>query len=293
MLLWRVVQWMGVFIGAYISTRIGMKYLSSLLTEANFTRANYNGEEIITGAGLIFILMTPIWMIFGMFFNWGYYNVRFVFLFLFALLGMGLVGLIDDVMGGQKDKGFIGHFRALFQGRLTSGALKALYGCGLAAVLSTGLWALSMAEARVSWASGTFNFVINLALIGLTANLINLLDLRPGRASKVFLLITVIAFFLSKKPELFGLTLPLVAVVLAYMRFDLKGYVMMGDVGSNLLGGVLGLMMAWTFTPWTKAFAFIILLFLNLLSEFVSFSRIIDNWRVLRFLDQIGRGRPD
>jgi UDP-GlcNAc:undecaprenyl-phosphate GlcNAc-1-phosphate transferase len=293
MLLWRVVQWMGVFIGAYLSTRVGMKYLSGLLYEANFTRANYNGEEIITGAGLIFILITPIWLIFGMFLNWGYHSVGFVFLFLFALLGMGLVGLIDDVMGGQKDKGFIGHFRALLQGRLTSGALKALYGGGIATVLSAGLWALSAAETRVSWVSGTFNFVLNIVLISLTANLLNLLDLRPGRASKVYLLITVIAFFLSKKPELFGLTLPLMAVVLAYMRLDLKGYVMMGDVGSNLLGGVLGLMMAWTFTPWTKTFAFVILLSLNLLSEFVSFSSIIDHWRVLRFLDQIGRGRPD
>ena len=53
-------------------------------------------------------------------------------LVLFAAFGFGLLGFLDDVLGGE-DRGFRGHLRALAHGRLTSGMVKLLGGAAIAA----------------------------------------------------------------------------------------------------------------------------------------------------------------
>lgn len=283
-----------LIIGSYLSSRWVLARLAIFLHEANFTRLNYRGESIPTGGGLLFILLTPIWMGVALVLGLGQYTVTTTFLFLFVFLGLGLVGLIDDFFGGQDAKGFIGHFRALFRGRLTSGAIKALYGGIIATVFSIGFWVMNAHGSKEPFIILLYQFFLNIAVIALSANLINLLDLRPGRAGKAFLAVLVLLFFLSnRQSELFNLTLPLAIILIAYLGADLRAWIMMGDVGSNVLGGVLGVMIAWTFTPLPKTIAFVILLALNLLSERFSYTKIIEHYRILRFLDQLGRGRKD
>lgn len=289
----KIIAWIAISLGMFISVRFVLPFLAGLLLRAGFTRINYRGEAIPTSAGLIFLLVTPIWLVAGVLLGLGHYSIANVFILLFALMGMGIVGFLDDVLGTQEDKGFLGHFRALFQGRLTSGALKALYGGVVAALVSVGLVLTEGNLQKGSFVMVLISFLLNTALIGLSTNLINLLDLRPGRAGKAFFIGLVTIFFLSRHPEMVGLALPIAIGVLAYISHDLKAHLMMGDAGSNLLGGILGLMMAWTFTPWAKAISVIILLGLNLLSEIISFSALIERSRILRFLDQIGRGRPE
>lgn len=289
----KIITWILIGFGMFISTRAVLPFLAGLLERAGLTRVNYRGEAIPVGAGLIFILITPLWLIIGLLVGLGNYSIVNIFLLLFALFGMGMVGFLDDVLGNHEEKGFVGHFRALFQGRLTSGALKALFGGVIAMVLAVGLITIDPYLERSSWLIRFVTFLINTVLIALTTNFINLLDLRPGRAGKVFLLGLVITFFLARRPELVGLFIPVALGVLSYIAFDLKARVMMGDTGSNLLGGIWGLMMAWTFTPWAKIVAVFILLGFNLLSEIVSFSVLIERSRILRFIDHIGRGRTD
>lgn len=288
-----IAKWVIVVLGSFFTGKLLLPRLAVFLHEANFTRINFRGEAIPTGGGILFILSVPVWMVAALVLGIPHFDLTNTFLFISVLLGMGLVGFFDDVFGSQDAKGFSGHFGALFRGHLTSGALKALYGGITAAIFATGLWIVQRQMREISIVLQVYEFFLNIGVIALFTNLINLLDLRPGRAGKSYLLGLVILFFLSKQPELFVVAIPLTVILLAYLRADLKAWIMMGDVGSNLLGGVLGMMLAWTFTPFSKTLAFIILLTLNLLSERLSFSRIIEKYRILRFLDELGRGRTN
>ena len=66
---------------------------------------------------------------------------------------------------------------------------------------------------------------------------------------------------------------------------------MLGDTGANVLGGTLGLAVVLTTSPATRTVTLVVVAALNLLSERVSFSRVIDRTPPLRWLDDLGR-RP-
>jgi UDP-N-acetylmuramyl pentapeptide phosphotransferase/UDP-N-acetylglucosamine-1-phosphate transferase len=113
--------------------------------------------------------------------------------FLVAGLGAGAVGLYDDIVGSRPEhksaKGFRGHVGALREGRVTSGLVK-IVGVGAA-----GLVAASMLPGRSRRRLPRLRRVIEIGLgagvVAGTANLINLLDLRPGRAIKAALVVGV------------------------------------------------------------------------------------------------------
>ncbi len=69
------------------------------------------------------------------------------------------------------------------------------------------------------------------ALVSLSANGLNLLDTRPGRALKTFL---------AGAALLRGPTRAYVAVAVMLAPYDLREMTMLGDAGSNALGAVLG-----------------------------------------------------
>jgi hypothetical protein len=70
---------------------------------------------------------------------------------------------------------------------------------------------------------------------------------------------------------------------------DLRERLMLGDAGANPLGGALGLGLVLTFSPGVRTIALVVLVALNLVSEVVSFSRVIDRVPPLRYLDGAGR----
>src|SRR5262245_49923476 len=99
-------------------------------------------------------------------------------LVLFACIGFGLLGFVDDLLGTEEDRGFRGHLRALARGRLTTGAMKIIGGAAVAFVL------VALSGDLVSGK----RVVADAVLIALAANLGNLLDRAPGRVIKVGLL---------------------------------------------------------------------------------------------------------
>jgi UDP-N-acetylmuramyl pentapeptide phosphotransferase/UDP-N-acetylglucosamine-1-phosphate transferase len=83
----------------------------------------------------------------------------------------------------------------------------------------------------------------------------------------------------------------LVGGALAMLLDDLRERVMLGDTGANLLGAVVGLSVVVTGTPVTRLAVLAGLAILNGISEWVSFSRVIEGFPPLRLVDRAGR-RP-
>ena len=92
-----------------------------------------------------------------------------------ALAGAGALGfgVYDDLAGSGKRRGLRGHLGALAHGEVTTGTVK-LIGLGVTGVGSA-----------VLMGGDATDVVINTGLIAGSANLLNLFDLRPGRAIKV------------------------------------------------------------------------------------------------------------
>ncbi|MDQ5814916.1 MAG: hypothetical protein M3516_01280 [Actinomycetota bacterium] len=196
------------------------------------------------------------------------------------VVAMGAVGVLDDRRGDERERGFDGHLRAAMSGRITGGALKVIAG-GVASLLAAGLvWGVNAPAEVLSTALG----------IALSANLLNLLDRAPGRAAKVglILLIPPLAFAavsLGWPAAAAGL----VGALLVCLPADLRARAMLGDAGANPLGAVAGLGLCLAAPLWLRIALVLVLLGLNLASERISFSSVIERTGWLSALDRWGR----
>jgi UDP-N-acetylmuramyl pentapeptide phosphotransferase/UDP-N-acetylglucosamine-1-phosphate transferase len=198
-----------------------------------------------------------------------------------AVVGFGLLGLLDDLAGSGGDgRGFAGHLRALAQGRLTTGGTKLLGGGALGVVVCAPL------GARIG------PLLVDALLVALAANLGNLLDRAPGRTTKVALLAAaVLAVASGFDEELLGVAV-VAGAALALLGADLGERLMLGDTGANALGAALGFGVVTTASREARLATAVTLLALNLASEAVSFSTVIDRVPALRALDRLGRRPP-
>ena len=163
------------------------------------------------------------------------------------------IGLADDAWSGPE-RGFREHLRA----RRTTGMLK------LVGIPVYGL-------VRTRSLSGAL-------LVGLSANVLNQLDTRPGRALKAYL------------GAALAVDAPLGLAVLL-TAYDLREMAMLGDAGSNGLGTLLGLSSVNRFTGRGRWAAIGALAGLTLLGETHSLGELIERTPLLRDLDALGR-RP-
>ena len=125
------------------------------------------------------------------------------------------------------------------------------------------------------------------------ANLLNLLDLRPGRALKTA---SIVSAPLLTTPGRDGEPTRLLAagtlgVSLMALPEDLLENTMLGDTGANAVGALLGTALACHPGRAVRVGAAVSGVGLILASEKVSFSRVIANTPVLAALDGLGR-RP-
>ncbi|MEO5874240.1 MAG: hypothetical protein ABIS86_07650 [Streptosporangiaceae bacterium] len=200
---------------------------------------------------------------------------------LLAGVGAGVLGAYDDLAGSSSSRGFKGHLSALTRGEVTTGAVKIL-GIG-----ATGLAAAVIAGSPAPSRTGrTFDALVNGVIVAGSANLMNLFDLRPGRAIKVGLIAAV--------PLAAGAGAPVVAAPLgaaaALLPEDLGERAMLGDAGANALGALLGLAVT-RLGRGPRLAVLTGLVALNGASEFVSFTKVIQRTPVLNWLDMLGR-RP-
>lgn len=217
-----------------------------------------------------------------------------------ASLGGGLAGYIDDVDqgahdGGKVAKGLKGHLGALAHGQVTTGVIK-IAGIGASALAASAL----VGSKATSVGGKAADLALNTVLIAGTANLANLLDLRPGRALKATVLVaTPLSYFscaAAKAPASPAsaqrlLASGLNAAAITALVEDLQETTMLGDTGANAAGALLGTSLAANDSWKLRLGTTLGVVGLILASEKVSFSKVIAANPALNWLDQLWR-RP-
>ena len=162
-------------------------------------------------------------------------------------------------------------------GRFSTGAIKAVGALALAAYAVSGRGRENV------------DYLADLALLLLTTNLFNLLDLRPGRVEKAFLLLLAgvcLGAWTVLPLELLGL---FIGPVLVGAAFTLREQAMLGDTGANLVGALAGVSMLVTLGDEARLIALGLVAALTIYGEFRSISATIDRVPPLRQLDSLGR----
>ena len=197
------------------------------------------------------------------------------------LLGIAFLGFLDDSLGrgevAAAPRGWRGHWGALRGGALSTGAIKAVGALALAAYVVSG-------RGLESW-----RYLADVALLILTTNLGNLLDLRPGRAEKALALLALglcLGAWTFAPLELLGI---FAGPILVGARLTLGERAMLGDTGSNLIGAVAGVWLLTTLGGSGRLVALAIVAALTIYGELRSISRTIDSVPPLRWLDSLGR----
>jgi UDP-N-acetylmuramyl pentapeptide phosphotransferase/UDP-N-acetylglucosamine-1-phosphate transferase len=252
------------------------------LSEEGLTRENYRGAQLPFPGGVAIVAaaivaLVPLALL-QQLADADLFAPQTGLVVTFAL-GVALLGLIDDLLAGRP-RGWRGHGAAVLRGGFSTGALKAVGTLGLALFVLSG----------EGYDDG--RYLLAVALLVLTTNLFNLLDLRPGRSAKGFVLLAAaltLGAWDAAPLEALGL---FAAPVLVAGLYDLRERAMLGDTGANLIGGLAGLWLILTLGTTGQAIALAVVLALTVYGEFRSLSALIERTPLLRHLDSIGRNAP-
>lgn len=206
-----------------------------------------------------------------------------------AALGAGLAGAYDDLADesacNKTTKGLHGHLKALREGRISPGLVKML------ALIATGLVAAKPRREILDW-------LVEAGIIAGAANLVNLVDLRPGRALKIASLGALAGLIPPRKASQESdipaeirrrrTRMNLVCSTSA-LPLDLGELTMLGDTGSNALGAALGATWVQGRSRGAKLAVLAGITALTLASEKISFSAVIENNPLMKTLDDLGR----
>lgn len=252
-----------------------------------FRRRNYRDVELPTAAGVVIpiavlVVEAVITVVDAVGADVDAATIPGRRLALLAAVGFSLLGLLDDLGGVGQSGGFRGHLQAVTEGRLTTGAVKLFGGAALAiVVVAAGTEGRSLGR-----------LVADAALVALAANLANLLDRAPGRMTKATAgTFAVLAIATGVGAELAGPAL-VVGAGLGLLVPDLRERCMLGDAGANPLGAAVGVGIVLACSPGIRLAALAVVAALNLASEVVSFTKVIERTPPLRYLDRLGRFSP-
>jgi len=273
---------LAALVAGFVAAALLQRTMRGTLAHPVLARENYRGHALPTAAG--FVLVAAVVAVDGGRAVLGLLGAGDAataparLLVLAAVVAFGFLGLLDDLLGDAYDRGLSGHLRAAVRGRVTTGFVKLGGGTAVALVLA-GTWV----------GDRPLRVVVDGAVIALAANVGNLLDRAPGRTTKWGLLggAAVLAVAGSSAA---GVALAVVlGAAAALLAPDLREELMLGDTGANALGAAIGVATVIEAPPAARSAVAAALFALTLLSEVVSFSRIIDAVPPLRWFDRLGR----
>lgn len=260
-------------------TRLALPFFINWQAKKELLITNFEGKKIATAGGAILflslLLCYPLFIILlppPLKFPWA--------LLFFYLLGITLLGAIDDIWGERECKGLKGHFGKLWKREgISTGIYKAagglLIGTFVSLKIGEGYW--------MDWMMGGL-------YLALLSNLFNLLDTRPGRAVKTFFLISLLLIIFYR--NFTWILIPIWGIVAIYLPWEVNKEIMLGDTGAYMLGGILGFSSLFVLSSQTIIFLNIILLFLHFFCEKFSLNRIIEeklSFSYIRSIIRTGR----
>jgi UDP-N-acetylmuramyl pentapeptide phosphotransferase/UDP-N-acetylglucosamine-1-phosphate transferase len=272
------------FVGALAVALVCWRLLRPMLAGPAFARENFRGAQLPVAAGLAVVLAVLATAVLAspvvLWTDDGPELGRTLSSAVTVAVGFGVFGLLDDLVGSGTRRGFAGHLGALRHGELTTGLLK-LVGGGLVAAVAA--W---------PWVGGSLPRLVAAALvIALAANLGNLLDRAPGRVGKVSLLVFVTLAAVSRLDVDLAGPAVIAGAGAGVLVPDLKERCMLGDTGANVLGAGAGLGFVAVTGSGAWWVAVVVLAALNVVSERISFSRVIARTPPLHWFDRLG-ARP-
>ena len=283
-------------VAGFLGSRFAWLLLRNMFASPALQRENYRSHSVATAGGIcVVVSVLVVEAVRGVLHGLGIGDevtpIRMLTLLL--VFGFGFLGLNDDLAAHGSERGFRGHLRALREGSLTTGGLK-LMGGGMLAVLLIAN-ANAFAPGRNT---GLGYLLLDAFIVALGANTANLFDRAPGRTTKVgvfgfLLLVGGVVLLGTGKAGLRELVTVAVVVggFLGLLHEEFRERVMLGDTGANVLGATLAFGVALSASLGARIVVVIALLALNVMSEFVSFSRIIESVAPLRWLDSLGRAQ--
>ncbi len=270
-------------LGALAGAILAPSLLRALI-EGGHVRANYRGKHVAFPLGVLSVAgaltaLIPLALVQRLKVTDVFYPQASAVV-VYAL-GVAFLGLLDDLLGGEPQggapRGWRGHGREVLRLRFSTGAMKAVGSLGLALYatgelgFSTGRWLLAS------------------AVLVLATNVFNLLDLRPGRATKAFVLLAGgLMLGTARFAPLWTVGL-FAGPALVAGSYDLRERAMLGDTGSNLLGALAGLWLVLSLSEIGQFAALGVLGAITVYGELHSIGALVERLPLLRQLDSWGR----
>lgn len=196
-------------------------------------------------------------------------------------VGFGILGFLDDVSRQQGGGGFRGHLRALRDGKVTTGLVK----------LAGGV-VLSLLVAALVSKGGAAEVLRDAGLLAAGANLANLFDRAPGRSLKVATIAGVAMVAAVGLSATLAYAALAIGAGVGLAAWEMREKMMLGDTGANAMGAMVALSGVTTLGNTSLWVIFAVVVFLNLVSDAVSFTSVINKVGPLRWLDRLGRPAP-
>jgi UDP-GlcNAc:undecaprenyl-phosphate GlcNAc-1-phosphate transferase len=261
-MLWSVIFCFFTLISFIVVRRMYVGFRS-----VGWQRVNFEQREIVHGLGISILILIAVY-------EFLYYTFlpflplqlaeREAVIFFMLISVLTLMGWVDDRYGDTETRGLKGHLLAYLQGGLvTTGLLKALIG-----------FLISVTVALL-YSSSPFSFALQTLLLLASIHFFNLLDVRPGRSIKYFWLFGLTLLPFLKGPVLLHIILPVWLIALCLFMYDRQRLAMIGDTGSNVLGGIFGYLLLLTAQQTIQFFFLLLFMGLSILAEKYSLTALI------------------
>ncbi|MDI6618128.1 MAG: hypothetical protein QME45_05550 [Clostridiales bacterium] len=241
---------------------------------------NYRGGTVSNSAGILFIiyiLIASAALELAAMMKYDYRSLKASILVICTgTLSAALAGHIDDGFADGR-KGIRQHIGAALNGKVTSGFLKAMF-CIL----------ISFTICAFSGFRG-ISLILNVVLLCLSQNFFNMMDLRPGRAIKVYGVFFLFLLILRADAFYLGVNSGFMLLLLFYVPYEFKEICIMGDTGSNTIGMLAGLSLISSDNIIIKTVILLLLLLIEFYGDRKSISALIEKSSILKYIDRLGR----